>query len=108
MFRMHAALALCTALLAPISTFAGEKTIVVGQAIDLSGPNGSIGRDYVAGITTYFDSLNVKGGVNGRKVVYIARDDRGDPAESARLATELIRQDRSDYLLGAIGPEANR
>jgi branched-chain amino acid transport system substrate-binding protein len=108
MFRMHAAVVLCTALLAPVSTFAAEKAIVVGQAIDLSGPNGSIGRDYVAGITTYFDSLNVRGGINGRKIAYIVRDDHGDPAESARLAAELIRQDRSDYLLGAIGPEANR
>jgi ABC-type branched-subunit amino acid transport system substrate-binding protein len=108
MFRMHAALVLCTALMAPFTACAGDKTIVIGQAIDLSGPNGSIGRDYVAGITTYFDSLNVKGGINGKKIEYIVRDDRGEPAESARLASELIRADRSDYLLGAIGSEATR
>jgi branched-chain amino acid transport system substrate-binding protein len=100
--------AIGVALAAPPEALAADKTIVVGQAIDLSGPNGSIGRDYVAGITTYFDSVNVKGGVNGRKIVYIVRDDGGDAAESARQVTGLIRQERSQYLLGAIGAEATR
>ena len=41
------------------------NTIVVGQAIDLSSPNAAIGRDYVAGIKTYFDALNSAGGIGG-------------------------------------------
>lgn len=87
---------------------AGANVIKVGQAIDLSGPNGSIGRDYVAGITTYFDGINAKGGVNGKKIAYTARDDRGIAAESARLATELVRDERHDYLMGPIGGDAVR
>ncbi|SHG65984.1 ABC transporter substrate-binding protein [Massilia sp. CF038] len=87
---------------------AAESVITVGQAIDLSGPNGSIGRDYVAGITTYFDSINAKGGVNGKKIRYIVRDDRGIAAESAKLVDGLITQDQADYLLGAIGAEATK
>lgn len=87
---------------------AGANVIKVGQAIDLSGPNGSIGRDYVAGITTYFDGINAKGGVNGKKIAYTARDDRGNPAESARLASELVREERNDYLMGPIGGDAVR
>jgi ABC-type branched-subunit amino acid transport system substrate-binding protein len=87
---------------------AAESVITVGQAIDLSGPNGSIGRDYVAGITTYFDSINAKGGLNGKKIRYIVRDDRGSPADSAKLVDALILQDQPDYLLGAIGAEATR
>lgn len=82
--------------------------IVVGQAIDLSGPNGSIGRDYVAGISTYFDSLNAKGGINGRKIAYVVNDDRGLPAESARIVSGLIKDGRADYLLGAIGADATQ
>ncbi len=108
MFCLGLVLAISAALVVPPEVLAADKTIVVGQAIDLTGPNGSIGRDYVAGITTYFDSVNVKGGVNGRKIVYIVRDDGGDAAESARQVTSLIRQDRSDYLLGAIGTDATR
>ena len=102
-----AALTLCASLLFSPAQAAGES-IVVGHAIDLSGPNGSIGRDYVTGITTYFDSVNVKGGVNGRKIQYLVRDDRGDPVESARQASTLIKQDQPQYLLGAIGAEATQ
>ena len=105
---LHAALIACAALLAVVDVHAENNVIVVGQAIDLSGPNGSIGRDYVAGITTYFDSVNVKGGINGKKVKYVVRDDGGQSAESARLAGALISQDRAQYLLGAIGNDATQ
>lgn len=88
------------------AAFGAENVITVGQAIDLSGPNGSIGRDYVAGITTYFDSVNAKGGLNGRKIRYLVRDDHGNAAESAKLVASLITQDRADYLMGAIGADA--
>lgn len=90
------------------AAMAAENVITVGQAIDLSGPNGSIGRDYVAGITTYFDSINAKGGLNGKKIRYIVRDDHGIAADSAKLVEGLISQDRADYLMGAIGTEATQ
>jgi branched-chain amino acid transport system substrate-binding protein len=87
---------------------AANNAIVVGQAIDLSGPNGSIGRDYVAGITTYFDSINVKGGINGRKIQYVVNDDRGMAADAAKIVAGLIKEQHADYLLGAIGTEATQ
>lgn len=87
---------------------AAESVITVGQAIDLSGPNGSIGRDYVAGITTYFDSINARGGLNGKKIRYIVRDDHGNAAESAKLVDGLIGQDHADYLMGGIGADATQ
>lgn len=80
---------------------ASDKTLLIGHAIDLSGPNGSIGRDYVAGITTYFDSVNQAGGMNGRKIQYVVQDDKGDPALSAKMAGELA--DKADFMLGGIG-----
>lgn len=85
------------------SAQAQGNMIIIGQAIDLSGPNGSIGRDYVAGITTYFDSINVSGGVGGRRIKYLVRDDQGVPAQSAQAVTELIEKDKAEYLLGGIG-----
>ena len=105
---VHAVLIAGAVLLAIVDVHAAENAIVVGQAIDLSGPNGSIGRDYVAGITTYFDSLNTKGGLNGKKIRFVVRDDAGNSAESARLAGSLIKQDQADYLLGGIGADATR
>ncbi len=95
------------ALLAAAPSHAG-KAVVVAQSIDLSGPNGSIGRDYVAGITTYFDSINQKGGVNGRKIAYVVRDDHGVSAEAAANISALIKEERAEYLLGSIGNESTQ
>lgn len=94
-----------TAFLAAAPVFAAEEpdTIVIGQAIDLSSPNAAIGRDYVAGIKTYFDALNAAGGINGRRIRYITRDDQASPQVAARVATELIERDRANYLLGGVG-----
>ena len=86
-------------------TIAAGNSIVIGQAIDLSGPNASIGRDYVAGIKTSFDALNAAGGINGRRVQYIVRDDRGLPQTAARAVAELIERDQVEYLFGGIGDD---
>lgn len=79
------------------------NAIVVGQTIDLSSPNASVGRDYVAGIKTYFDALNAAGGVNGKRIRYIVRDDQAQPAVAAKAVTELIERDQIDFLLGGVG-----
>ncbi len=97
--------AMSSLILASGAVKAADKAIAIGQSIDLSGPNGSIGRDYVAGITTYIDSVNLKGGINGKHIRYIVRDDHGEPAEAVKLVAELIKQDHVDYLLGGIGVE---
>lgn len=85
-------------------TYAAQP-IVIAQAIDLSGPDGAIGRDYVAGIKTYFDAVNTAGGINGRRVRYIVRDDQGQPELSARIVSEFLDKDQAEAIIGGIGDE---
>jgi ABC-type branched-subunit amino acid transport system substrate-binding protein len=99
-----AGLALCLPLLAN----AAADAIVVGQAIDLSGPNADLGRDYVAGIKTYFDVLNAKGGINGRRIQYLVRDDRGQADQAVKAVAELITQAHVSYLFGGVGDDVTR
>ncbi len=87
---------------------AEHNTIVIGQAIDLSGPNASIGRDYVAGIKTCFDMVNSSGGINGKRIQYIVRDDGGQAGLSATAVADLIERDQADYLLGGVGDATTR
>lgn len=89
----------------PLAALATNHSIVIGQAIDLSGPNASIGRDYVAGIKTYFDGLNAAGGIDGRRIQYLVRDDRGAPQAAAKAVADLIEHDQVDYLFGGIGDD---
>ncbi len=91
-----------------VPAHAASDTIVIGQAVDLSGPNASIGRDYVAGIKTYFDMVNSGGGINGRRIHYIVRDDRGQPELAAKAAAELIERKQVDYLFGGVGDNATQ
>lgn len=87
----------------PLPARAAGSALVIGQVIDLSGPNSSIGRDYVAGIKTCFDALNTAGGIGGRRIQFIVRDDHGVPQTAARAVAELIERDQIDYLFGGIG-----
>ncbi len=105
---IQALLYLTCCLLLCSRTIAAEKSIVVGQIIDLSGPNASIGLDYVAGITSYFDNANQNGGINGKQIRFIVRDDRGDPKLAAKAAQELLDKEDAQYLLGGIGAEVTR
>ncbi len=95
-------------LLISSTVLAADKTIVIAQIIDLSGPNGAIGLDYVAGITSYFDSINQRGGILGKQVRFIVRDDRGDPKLAAKAAEQLITKESPQYLIGGIGNEVTQ
>lgn len=97
-----------TVFLMPSAAFSADETIVIGQAIDLSSPNAAIGRDYVAGIKTYFDALNAAGGIAGKKIRYIARDDQATPAVAIRVVTELIEREQVDFLLGGVGDKVTQ
>lgn len=104
MTRFAEKLRLLGLLLIAVPLFAAAADrIVIGQAIDLSGPNGAIGRDYVAGIKTYFDAINSKGGIAGKRIQYVVRDDQGKPELAATQATELIANESIEFMFGGVG-----
>lgn len=103
-----ACLFILASTLTAISASGAEKPLVVAQVIDLSGPNGATGHDYMAGLTSYFDSVNQSGGVNGRKIRFVVRDDRGDANLAVQATRELIEQEKPHYLIGGIGPEVTQ
>ncbi len=94
----------CAPFFADDARAGGHPPIVIGQVIDLSGASGgALGRDYVAGIKTFFDQQNAAGGLHGRKIEYVVVDDRGEPAAAAAAVKSLIGQHNPDYLLGGVG-----
>lgn len=84
---------------------AAGNAIVVGQVVDLSGPNASIGRDYVAGIKTCVDMVNANGGIHGRRIQFLVRDDRGQPELAVKAVGDLIENEHIDYLFGGVGDD---
>lgn len=46
------------------------------------------------------EEINAKGGVNGRKLEVVSRDDGGTPGDAVRVAEELISREKADVLMG--------
>jgi ABC-type branched-subunit amino acid transport system substrate-binding protein len=82
---------------------AATGTLLLGQVAPFSGPSARLAEDYNLGARTFFQALNERGGVNGLRIELRTRDDRYDPAETARLAKELITQDGVFALFGTVG-----
>lgn len=77
--------------------------ILFGQAAALEGPSSALGQGMRQGILAAFAEVNAKGGVHGRRLELISRDDGYDPDRSAAQTRALIEQDKVFALIGAVG-----
>src|SRR6202007_974972 len=57
----------------------GDREIKIGSGCALDGPARQLGLQTVLGATTYFNYINGRGGVNGRKLSLVSFDDGYDP-----------------------------
>lgn len=101
--RFAATVLRATVLSLAVAMSAAAQDIVVGQVLDQTGLAREISRDYFAGAKVYFDDVNLKGGINGRRIVQLVRNDEGDPKKTAQLTAELIERDHADVLFGYVG-----
>ncbi|SDG48704.1 substrate-binding protein [Bradyrhizobium sp. Rc2d] len=77
--------------------------ILFGQAAALEGPSSALGQRMRQGIVAAFTEINAKGGVHGRKLQLISRDDGYDPDRSVAQTLRLIEDDKVFALIGAVG-----
>ena len=66
-----------------------EREIVLGQFAALSGPAAQLGLRLQAGMKAWFAQVNAAGGVGGRSIRLVARDD-GYEAEKAPAAVKAL------------------
>ena len=96
-----AALALSTPAATPGVT---PTQITLGATIPITGPAaayGSVGR----GADAYFEYVNSKGGVFGRKIDYKYLDDEFDVAKTITLTRQLVEQDQVFAIFNSVGTE---
>jgi len=55
---------------------------------------------YRKGMQLALEEVNAAGGVNGRKLELVSRDDGGTPGDAVRVAEELLARERVDVLMG--------
>jgi branched-chain amino acid transport system substrate-binding protein len=76
-----------------------EGPLKIGAIMPLSGPSGPNGETVLKGIETCAQLVNEDGGVDGREVEVLSRDDESTPAVGVTAANELIRED-VDVVMG--------
>lgn len=82
---------------------AAAEPIVIGQVAPFTGPQAVTGRAIHAGAKLYFEAINAKGGVRGRPIKLVTRDDAQKAEESVRLTRELIAAESPVALMGTVG-----
>jgi branched-chain amino acid transport system substrate-binding protein len=83
-----------------------DKEVKLGGSYPFSGPAsayGTIGE----GAKAYFEFLNAKGGVGGRKINFITLDDGYEPPKALQNARRLIQQERVFALFNTLGTPNN-
>src|SRR5579883_321576 len=76
--------------------------IKVGLVAALSGQSAKSGEGITRGLTIAIDEINARGGVLGRKIELVRRDDESNPSKGQLAARELIDQEKVAALFGGI------
>jgi branched-chain amino acid transport system substrate-binding protein len=77
--------------------------IVVGQAAVFTGPAAQLGIQMRNGIKAYFDYVNEKGGVYGRKLQLVTEDDKYEISVAPGATKKLIEEHKVFALVGYVG-----
>ena len=76
--------------------------IKVGIVDTYTGPPSNYTLDVLDGFKLAVDQINAKGGVFGKKIEYVARDEKFKPDIGLSMAKELVMKENVDVLMGTI------
>ncbi|HEV7544904.1 MAG TPA: ABC transporter substrate-binding protein, partial [Reyranella sp.] len=85
-----------------VGTAFAQEPIKIGVLYPLTGGGAVYGVPAMAGHQLAVEELNAKGGIMGRKIESIERDDKLNPAAASSTMKELITKDKVDIVLGGL------
>src|SRR3954452_1583633 len=80
-----------------------KTQVTVGGHFPLTGPAAPGYSEIPRAIDAYFQHVNAQGGINGRKLKMIARDDGYNPTNTVKVTKQLVLQDKVFAMLGGLG-----
>ena len=83
-----------------------KDSIKIGGIYPFSGPASAYG-DIAEGAKAYFDMVNDKGGVDGRKIEFVTVDDSYEPPKAVQASRKLVEQDKVFALFNTLGTPSN-
>ncbi|MDN5278202.1 MAG: branched-chain amino acid transport system substrate-binding protein [Clostridiales bacterium] len=82
--------------------------IKIGVILPLTGANSARAISHEKGIMLAVDHVNRSGGINGKTLKLLIRDNKNDPALTALITRDLIYENQVLTLVGGIRPENAR
>ncbi len=79
-----------------------EEPIKIGLVAALSGQSAKSGEALTRGLTIAIEEINADGGILGRPVELIRRDDESNPAKGMLAARELVQREKVAVLFGGL------
>ncbi|MET0735882.1 MAG: ABC transporter substrate-binding protein [Microbacterium sp.] len=80
-----------------------DTTVTIGTHTPLTGPAAAGYASISAAASAYFAYLNEQGGVHGREIEYIVKDDGYNPATTQTVVRELVQEDEVFAILNGLG-----
>lgn len=84
-----------------------DTTIKIGSFGPLSGPAAQWSA-VLHGMNAYFSFINDQGGIHGRKIEFVFRDDQYSPSKTPAVVRELVEKEQVFALIGGIGTANGR
>ncbi len=85
-----------------VGTAFAQEPIRIGAMYPLTGGGAVYGVPAMVGHQLAVEELNTKGGIMGRKIESIERDDKMNPAAASSTMKELITKDKVDIVVGGL------
>ena len=98
--RWLASLLVCILFLLLASSCSPKETIRIGFVANLTGPNAALGVDGRDGAVLAVEKINSEGGVNGRPIELVIRDDLGTSKGAIAADGELINDEHLRVIIG--------
>ena len=80
-----------------------DDSVTIGGTFPLTGVAAPGYSEIPTGAQAYFDYVNANGGVNGRTIEFLVKDDGYDPTKTSTLTDELVLKDEVFATLGSLG-----
>ncbi len=82
--------------------------IKLGMTLPMTGTASPGYNKIPAAVKAYFDYVNANGGINGRKLTLVVKDDQYVPTQAVAKTNELILKDKVMALLAPLGTANNK
>ncbi len=81
-----------------------DTEVIIGGHTTESGPMAGAGAGAAQGGAAYYEMINAKGGINGRKIKWIRKDTQSLAPKTVEGVRQLVEEDKVFAVVGSSGP----